>query len=165
MVQKLGLNGVIIGTVASNLVVILFLKPILTFIRCFDRTAMDYLRDFSKKLALTGVATVICGGIFTKLSRFINKEIVVRARPEYDETYVYLDNLAVKNEYQDKKIGTNLLEVIIKEFKKVSEKYNCISGMILAPKITELEKFYEKFEFTLFKDYKLDDIKHFGLKF
>lgn len=76
-----------------------------------------------------------------------------------------LDNLAVKNEYQDKKIGTALLEVIIREFKKVSERYNCVSGMILAPKIIELEKFYEKFDFTLFKDYRLDDVKHFWLKF
>ncbi|ADO82183.1 polysaccharide biosynthesis protein [Ilyobacter polytropus DSM 2926] len=46
LVQKLGLNGVIIGTLISNLIIILLLKPILVFKRCFAKGAIEYLKVF-----------------------------------------------------------------------------------------------------------------------
>lgn len=47
LVQKMGLNGVIIGTIISNVVVILVLKPTLVFKRCFNKRGRDYLKVFS----------------------------------------------------------------------------------------------------------------------
>lgn len=55
LIQKIGLNGVIIGTVVSNIVVILLLKPMLVFRRCFDKKYSDYLLDLGKLLSLSGI--------------------------------------------------------------------------------------------------------------
>lgn len=45
LVQKIGLNGVILGTLFSNIIVIVLLKPILVFKRCFDKNIFVYLKD------------------------------------------------------------------------------------------------------------------------
>ncbi|MGL6115567.1 MAG: lipopolysaccharide biosynthesis protein, partial [Cetobacterium sp.] len=41
LVKKIGLNGVIIGTIISNITIILLLKPILVFKKCFDKNGYD----------------------------------------------------------------------------------------------------------------------------
>lgn len=53
LVQSMGLNGVIIGTIISNFIVILLLKPILVFKRCFNKKGVDYLKISSFYLCLT----------------------------------------------------------------------------------------------------------------
>lgn len=53
LVQKIGLNGVLIGTISSNIVIIYILKPMLVFIRCFDKKIKDYVIIFGKYLFLT----------------------------------------------------------------------------------------------------------------
>lgn len=45
LVQKIGLDGVILGTLFSNIVVIVLLKPILVFKRCFNKNIFVYLKD------------------------------------------------------------------------------------------------------------------------
>ncbi len=48
LVKKIGLNGVIIGTVSSNLFIVYLLKPILVFERCFKKTFINYIITASK---------------------------------------------------------------------------------------------------------------------
>ncbi|WP_407536956.1 lipopolysaccharide biosynthesis protein [Cetobacterium somerae] len=60
LVQKMGLNGVIIGTIISNVVVILSLKPILVFKRCFNKKGLDYLKISSLYFVLTGISVFLC---------------------------------------------------------------------------------------------------------
>lgn len=53
LVNLLGLNGVILGTLISNIAIVLLLKPILIFQRCFEKTYKDYLRIVGKYLFIT----------------------------------------------------------------------------------------------------------------
>ena len=59
LVQKIGLNGVIIGTISSNIIVIYILKPLITFIRCFDKGVKDYIIIYTKYLVLVGITIYI----------------------------------------------------------------------------------------------------------
>ena len=70
LVQKIGLNGVIIGTLCSNIVVIFLLKPILVFIRCFNKNILTYLKDYLFFLLLTIISFLLINKILiiTKLN-------------------------------------------------------------------------------------------------
>ncbi|MGL5963754.1 MAG: lipopolysaccharide biosynthesis protein, partial [Fusobacteriaceae bacterium] len=68
LVQKIGLNGVIIGTVVSNVVVILLLKPMLVFKRCFDKRYSDYLLDSGKLFSLSILSILLVETIIRILS-------------------------------------------------------------------------------------------------
>lgn len=68
LVKKIGLNGVIIGTLVSNIVVILLLKPILVFKRCFDRNYIDYLIDSGKLFLLSFFSNWVVGFLIKILS-------------------------------------------------------------------------------------------------
>ncbi|MGL5649965.1 MAG: lipopolysaccharide biosynthesis protein [Clostridium sp.] len=56
LVVKIGLNGVIIGTICSNIIIIYIVKPILVFQRCFEKNATDYLIKLSKNISLVLLA-------------------------------------------------------------------------------------------------------------
>lgn len=62
LVKKIGLNGVILGTVCSNILIIVLLKPILVFKRCFEKKMMRYLMDLLKFLGLS-----VLTAIFSKI--------------------------------------------------------------------------------------------------
>ena len=49
---KIGLDGVIIGTITSNIIVILIYKPILVFERCFDKGWKEYAKVYGNYLIL-----------------------------------------------------------------------------------------------------------------
>ncbi|MGL4509647.1 MAG: lipopolysaccharide biosynthesis protein, partial [Cetobacterium sp.] len=53
LVKTIGLNGVIIGTLISNVVVIIILKPILVFKRCFNQLILNYFKVFFKNIFLS----------------------------------------------------------------------------------------------------------------
>lgn len=71
LVKYLGLNGVILGTLLSNIIVVMFLSPILVFKKCFEKSTKDYLYYILKKLVISGLAIFINGllikGIITNL--------------------------------------------------------------------------------------------------
>ena len=52
LVQYIGLNGVIIGTIVSNILIICIAKPILVFRRCFDKDIKDYIKIYGNYLIL-----------------------------------------------------------------------------------------------------------------
>lgn len=54
LVQKIGLNGVILGTSISNFLIIVLLKPILVFKKCFDKNIYIYLKDLLYFYLLVG---------------------------------------------------------------------------------------------------------------
>lgn len=49
---KYGLDGIIIGTIISNISIILIYKPILVFKRCFDKNIKDYIKIYGNYLIL-----------------------------------------------------------------------------------------------------------------
>ncbi|MFK4784388.1 polysaccharide biosynthesis protein [Fusobacterium sp. MFO224] len=63
LIMKMGLNGVIIGTIVSNLLIILILKPILTFKRCFEKGVRDYLLIYGKNLGILCLGVYLANGI------------------------------------------------------------------------------------------------------
>ena len=65
---KLGLDGVIIGTVISNIVVILIYKPILVFKRCFDKGVKDYIKIYGNYLILIIISLLSCNFILKFIS-------------------------------------------------------------------------------------------------
>ena len=62
---KYGLNGIIIGTIISNIVVILIYKPILVFKRCFDKDIKEYIKVYGNYLILL-IISLFCLNIATK---------------------------------------------------------------------------------------------------
>ena len=69
---KLGLDGVIIGTVISNITIILIYKPILVFKRCFDKSVKDYIKIYGNYLILIIISLLSCNFIL----KFISLKIV-----------------------------------------------------------------------------------------
>lgn len=62
---KYGLNGIIMGTVISNVTVILIYKPILVFKRCFDKDIKEYIKVYGNYLILL-LISLFCLNIATK---------------------------------------------------------------------------------------------------
>lgn len=50
--MKIGLDGIIIGTIVSNIMIVLIYKPILVFERCFNKSIKEYLKLYSGYLFL-----------------------------------------------------------------------------------------------------------------
>lgn len=62
---KYGLNGIIMGTIISNVTVILIYKPILVFKRCFDENIKEYIKVYGNYLILL-VISLFCLNTVTK---------------------------------------------------------------------------------------------------
>ena len=65
---KLGLDGVIIGTVISNVIIILIYKPILVFERCFNKNIKDYIKIYANYLILIIFSLLGCNFILSFIS-------------------------------------------------------------------------------------------------
>ena len=65
---KLGLDGVIIGTIISNISIILIYKPILVFERCFDKNVKDYIKIYGNYLILIITSIFSCNFILKFIS-------------------------------------------------------------------------------------------------
>lgn len=52
LVFKLGLNGIIIGTIISNIIIVLIYKPILVFKRCFEKGYEEYMKLYGNYLII-----------------------------------------------------------------------------------------------------------------
>ena len=55
---KTGLDGVIIGTIVSNIIVILIYKPILVFERCFDKNWKEYIKVYGNYFILITISFI-----------------------------------------------------------------------------------------------------------
>lgn len=64
LVYYIGLNGVILGTVISNITIICIAKPVLVFKKCFDKSTKDYLKIYGLYLIFSIVAFYICNILF-----------------------------------------------------------------------------------------------------
>ena len=69
---KYGLNGIIMGTVISNVTIILIYKPILVFRRCFNKEIKEYVKVYGNYLILL-LISLFCLNIATK--QFIRENI------------------------------------------------------------------------------------------
>ncbi|WP_294725436.1 polysaccharide biosynthesis protein [uncultured Fusobacterium sp.] len=65
---KYGLNGIIIGTIISNISIILIYKPILVFKRCFDKDIKDYIKIYGNYLILIIISIFSCNYILYFIS-------------------------------------------------------------------------------------------------
>ena len=68
LVQYMGLNGVIIGTIVSNILIICIAKPIMVFKRCFDKNIKDYIKIYGNYLILIIISLFICDFILKFIS-------------------------------------------------------------------------------------------------
>lgn len=68
LVQYMGLNGVIIGTIASNILIICIAKPILVFKRCFDKNIRDYIKIYGNYFILIVISLLSCNFILNFIS-------------------------------------------------------------------------------------------------
>lgn len=64
LVYYIGLNGVILGTVVSNITIICIAKPLLVFKKCFDKGTKDYLKIYGLYLIFSVIAFYICNILF-----------------------------------------------------------------------------------------------------
>lgn len=62
---KYGLNGIIMGTIISNVTIILIYKPILVFERCFNKDVKEYIKVYGNYLILLTIS-LSCLNIATK---------------------------------------------------------------------------------------------------
>lgn len=53
LVQYVGLDGIIIGTIFSNILIICIARPILIFKRCFDKNWKEYIKVYGNYFILT----------------------------------------------------------------------------------------------------------------
>ena len=56
---KYGLDGIIIGTIISNILVIMIYKPILVFKRCFDKGVKEYIKIYGNYLILLIISLIL----------------------------------------------------------------------------------------------------------
>ena len=56
---KYGLDGIIMGTIISNILVIMIYKPILVFKRCFDKDVREYIKIYGNYLILLVISLVL----------------------------------------------------------------------------------------------------------
>ena len=68
LVQYMGLNGVIIGTIVSNVLIISIAKPIMVFKRCFDKDIKDYIKIYGNYLILIIISLLSCNFILKFIS-------------------------------------------------------------------------------------------------
>lgn len=70
LVKNYQLNGVLIGTIIANIVVMVFLKPILVFKECFAKKIVDYLKSLSLGLVLSTISIFLSSKILDNI--FLN---------------------------------------------------------------------------------------------
>ena len=68
LVQIIGLNGVIIGTICSNILVIFIAKPIIVFKRCFNKEIREYIKIYGDYLILLSISFISCNYIIELLN-------------------------------------------------------------------------------------------------
>lgn len=65
LVKKMGINGVVIGTITSNILIILILKPILVFKRCFNKSGLEYIGALLSSMLLSTLACYVSKNLYT----------------------------------------------------------------------------------------------------
>lgn len=68
LVRYMGLSGVIIGTIASNILIICIAKPVLVFKRCFNKRLKDYIKIYENYLILIIISLLSCNFILNFIS-------------------------------------------------------------------------------------------------
>lgn len=67
LVNYMGLNGVILGTILSNIIIICLAKPMLVFEECFLKRKTDYIKLFLNKFILIMMVLIFTNYIFKYL--------------------------------------------------------------------------------------------------
>lgn len=65
---KYGLNGIIMGTIISNITIILIYKPVLVFKICFDKGIKEYIKVYRNYLILIMISLFSCNYILKFIS-------------------------------------------------------------------------------------------------
>lgn len=58
LVLYIGLNGIILGTIVSNVIIVCIAKPILVFKKCFNGTFVDYVKIYTEYLFLILIGVI-----------------------------------------------------------------------------------------------------------
>lgn len=73
LVNLIGINGVIIGTITSNILIICIARPILVFKRCFNKGTNEYIKLYRQYLFFITVTILISCLIINNIPIFIVK--------------------------------------------------------------------------------------------
>lgn len=60
LIHYIGLDGVIIGTIMSNILIICIAKPILVFKRCFNQSIKVYIKIYGSYIVLIVISLLMC---------------------------------------------------------------------------------------------------------
>ena len=71
LVNLIGINGVIIGTIVSNILIICIARPILVFKRCFNKGTNEYIKIYRQYLFFIMVTILISCLIINNIPIFI----------------------------------------------------------------------------------------------
>lgn len=116
LVKTYQLNGVLIGTIVANIIVMVFLKPILVFKECFGKKIIDYLRTLSLGLVLSAISIFLSSKILDNIfmnmvlnwKRFIILSILSIIVSSIISIIIFLfstsfrENLKIINDYKKK---------------------------------------------------------------
>ena len=69
---KYGLNGILMGTLISNIIIILVYQPILVFKRCFDKNIKEYIKIYGNYFLLILLSLIILNIII----KFFRKKVI-----------------------------------------------------------------------------------------
>lgn len=70
LAKKIGLNGVIIGTIISNIFIILILRPVLVFKRCFNKSSSKYIKISIYYFFLTGLSIALSQLVINNINMY-----------------------------------------------------------------------------------------------
>lgn len=94
-----------------------------------------------------------------------NYTIEIRAYEPLEVCCAHLDYFGIQKEFQNKGIGKLMLNLILSDFKYLSEKYRNITGFTLVPLNSRLENFYESLNFTKIKIESPEDEDYYWVSF
>ncbi|WP_338971360.1 polysaccharide biosynthesis protein [Fusobacterium nucleatum] len=115
LIKYVGLKGVVIGTLISNIFIVCIARPITIFSVCFKKTIFDYLKNYFQYLLIITISILINHTILTK---FIISKGIIKSWHEWVFNAIIITTIVV--------INTTLIFLINYQFRKKINEINII---------------------------------------
>lgn len=120
LIKYVGLKGVVIGTLISNILIVCTARPITIYSICFKKNIFDYLKNYLQYLLIIIVSVLINHNILT---RFIISKSIINSWYEWFLNAVIITIIVV--------ISNILIFLINSQFRKKISEINIIINKIL----------------------------------
>lgn len=120
LIKYVGLKGVVIGTLISNILIVCTARPITIYSICFKKNIFDYLKNYLQYLLIIIVSVLINHNILT---RFIISKSIINSWYEWFLNAVIITIIVV--------ISNILIFLINSQFRKKISEINIIKNKIL----------------------------------